>query len=117
MGYFPRRWNRPDCNRNVARARLRDNAHSVQSLSRQRFRHTCGRRVPVAVPAGAVAIAGRQTGVYPRQSPGGWHLLGRTPLTIADPEAGHFPVRPGDRLRFDPIDAEEFRRRRGEPLA
>lgn len=60
------------------------------------------------VPAGSVAIAGRQTGVYPRESPGGWHLLGRTPLVIADPARDHFPIRAGDRLRFRPIDASDF---------
>ena len=70
----------------------------------------------VRVPAGSVAIAGRQTGVYPNASPGGWRLLGRTPLRIVDPGRGHFPIRAGDRLRFDPIDAEEFEKRRGAPL-
>ena len=69
------------------------------------------------VPAGSVAIAGRQTGVYPRESPGGWHLLGRTPLRIADPDRGYFPIRAGDRLRFAPIDPGEFHHRRGEWLA
>ncbi|HEV3162497.1 MAG TPA: allophanate hydrolase subunit 1, partial [Isosphaeraceae bacterium] len=54
----------------------------------------------VRVPAGSVAIAGRQTGVYPNESPGGWHLLGRTPLKIVEMDTGHFPIRAGDRLRF-----------------
>jgi KipI family sensor histidine kinase inhibitor len=66
------------------------------------------------VPAGSVAIAGRQTGIYPVESPGGWHLLGRTPLQIADPDRGVFPIRAGDRLRFDPINANEFEARRDE---
>ena len=69
-----------------------------------------------SVPAGSVAIAGRQTGIYPRESPGGWHLLGRTPLCIADPDAGHFPIRAGDRIRFVPISPAEFEARRHEPL-
>jgi KipI family sensor histidine kinase inhibitor len=68
------------------------------------------------VPAGSVAIAGRQTGVYPQDSPGGWHLLGRTPLRIVDVERGRFPIRAGDRLRFVPIDEAEFQARRGELL-
>lgn len=68
------------------------------------------------VPAGSVAIAGRQTGIYPRESPGGWHLLGRTPLRIVDVERGRFPIRAGDRLRFVPIGPDEFAARRGEPL-
>jgi KipI family sensor histidine kinase inhibitor len=68
------------------------------------------------VPAGSVGMAGRQTGVYPQDSPGGFHLLGRTPLEIVDLEKGHFPIRAGDRIRFEPIGAAEFARRRGELL-
>jgi KipI family sensor histidine kinase inhibitor len=68
------------------------------------------------VPAGSVAIAGRQTGVYPTASPGGWHLLGQTPLRIVDLEHGHFPIRAGDRLRFIPIAEPEYLRRQGELL-
>ncbi len=68
------------------------------------------------VPAGAVAIVGRQTGIYPQESPGGWHLIGRTPLRIVDVERGHFPIRAGDRLEFVPIDAAEYQARRGEWL-
>jgi KipI family sensor histidine kinase inhibitor len=70
----------------------------------------------VRVPAGSVGITGRQTGVYPQESPGGWHLLGRTPLRIVDVQRGRFPIRAGDRLRFVPIDEAEFRARRGELL-
>lgn len=62
------------------------------------------------VPAGSVAIAGRQTGIYPGESPGGWHLLGRTPCRVVDLAAGFFPIEPGDRLRFEPIEAAEFDR-------
>ncbi len=68
------------------------------------------------VPTGSVAIAGRQTGIYPRESPGGWHLLGRTPLRIADAERGLFPIRAGDRIQFQPIDHKEFEARRDEQL-
>lgn len=68
------------------------------------------------VPAGSVAIVGTQTAVYPASSPGGWHLIGRTPLSIVDLPAGRFPIRAGDRLRFTPIDAGEYARRLGEPL-
>lgn len=56
----------------------------------------------VRVPAGSVAIAGRQTGIYPRESPGGWRLLGRTDLVAFDWETGRPLARPGDRLRFVP---------------
>jgi KipI family sensor histidine kinase inhibitor len=66
------------------------------------------------VPAGSVAIAGRQTGIYPAESPGGWHLLGRTPLCIADPEAGYFPIQAGDRIQFQPISTGEFEIRHHE---
>lgn len=75
------------------------------------------RREPrLRVPSGSVAIAGRQTGIYPGESPGGWHLLGRTPLCIVDPDVGYFPIRAGDRLRFRPIVAEEFEARLHERL-
>ncbi|MGP0069904.1 MAG: 5-oxoprolinase subunit B family protein [Isosphaeraceae bacterium] len=68
------------------------------------------------VPAGSVAIAGRQTGIYPGESPGGWHLLGRTPLCIADPDEGYFPIQAGDRIQFRPISPAEFEARRHERL-
>jgi KipI family sensor histidine kinase inhibitor len=68
------------------------------------------------VPAGSVAIAGRQTGIYPAESPGGWHLLGRTPACIVDLDEGYFPIRAGDRIRFRPIGAEEFEARRHERI-
>lgn len=66
------------------------------------------------VPAGSVAIAGQQTAVYPSDSPGGWHVIGRTPLRIVDVEQGHFPIRTGDRIRFVPVGSQEFEARRGE---
>ncbi len=65
------------------------------------------------VAAGSVAIAGKQTAIYPSESPGGWHLIGRTPLRIVDVPSGIFPIRVGDRLRFEPIDRESFESRRG----
>ncbi len=65
---------------------------------------------------GSVAIAGRQTGVYPVASPGGWHLIGRTPLQIVDLQDEHFPIRAGDRLRFIPMDRAEYSARLGERL-
>jgi len=68
------------------------------------------------VPAGSVAIVGRQTAIYPRRSPGGWHLIGTTPLCIVDVEAGYFPIQPGDRIHFQPIPAAEFEARLNERL-
>jgi inhibitor of KinA len=55
------------------------------------------------VPAGSIGIAGRQTGIYAVESPGGWNLIGRTALRLFDPAADP-PARfkPGDRLRFIP---------------
>ncbi len=64
------------------------------------------------VPGGSVAIAGRQTGIYPGESPGGWHLLGRTPCRVVDVEAGVFPIEAGDLLRFEPITREAFEEQR-----
>ena len=68
------------------------------------------------VPSGSVAVVGRQTAVYPGESPGGWHLIGRTPLRVVDVERGHFPIGAGDRLRFVAIGRAEFDARRGELL-
>jgi inhibitor of KinA len=61
------------------------------------------------VPAGSVAIAAGQTGIYPIETPGGWHLLGRTPIRPFDPDRAD-PVlfRPGDRVRFRVIDRGTF---------
>lgn len=57
------------------------------------------------VPAGSVGVAGRQTGVYPRESPGGWQLIGRTSLSLFDPNRTPVSVfSPGDRVRFVPVD-------------
>lgn len=61
------------------------------------------------VPAGSVGIGGAQTGIYPRESPGGWRLLGRTPLRLFDPaRASPSLLMPGDRVRFVAIDDATF---------
>ena len=63
------------------------------------------------VPQGSVAIAQRQTGIYPVQSPGGWHILGWTPIRLFD--ASQWPPTPlemGDRVRFFPIHKEDIHR-------
>lgn len=62
------------------------------------------------VPAGSVAITGRQVGIYPLERPGGWHILGRTPLEIVDVESAYFPIKAGDRIQFQRIDEAEFGR-------
>ena len=56
------------------------------------------------VPEGSVAIGGRQAGVYPLASPGGWRLIGRTPIRLFDPQAEPPPLlRMDDRVRFVPL--------------
>ena len=60
-----------------------------------------------SIPAGSVGIAETQTGVYPVASPGGWQLIGRTPLRLFDAESeSPAVIQPGDRVRFVPIDDE-----------
>jgi inhibitor of KinA len=62
------------------------------------------------VEAGSVGLTGRQTGIYTEARPGGWNIVGRTPLQLVDVAAGYFPLRTGDRVRFVPIDRAEFDR-------
>jgi KipI family sensor histidine kinase inhibitor len=62
-----------------------------------------------AVPPGSVGIAGNQTGVYPVATPGGWRLLGRTPISMFRPEQNGLSLLSiGDRVRFSPISPEQF---------
>jgi len=62
-----------------------------------------------ALPAGSVAIANRQTMIYPNVSPGGWHIIGATPLVLFDPDQDPPTLlSPGDTVRFRPIDTDEF---------
>ena len=67
----------------------------------------------VRVEPGMVGVTGRQTGVYPLPRPGGWPLIGQTPLTLVDVADGYFPLRVGDRVRFARIDEAAFGRRGG----
>ena len=61
------------------------------------------------VPAGSVAIAEQQAGVYPAATPGGWRILGRTALPLFDPERDPPALlRPGDRVRFSPVAADDL---------
>ncbi len=67
------------------------------------------------VPRGAVAIADRQTAVYPAVSPGGWNLIGNCPQRMFDPDAEpSMPVAVGDRVRFEPISRARFLELGGE---
>jgi inhibitor of KinA len=63
------------------------------------------------VPAGSVGIADSQTGIYPSATPGGWRIIGRTPITLYQPQSPQpFLFSPGDRVQFYPIDRDEFAR-------
>lgn len=67
-----------------------------------------------AVPAGSVGIAGAQTGIYPLASPGGWNIIGRTPLSLFNKDQEN-PVllQPGDRVRFYAITEDELNHYQG----
>lgn len=80
-------------------------------------RLSIGRRATprTIVPAGSIAIANRQSIVYPNDLPGGWQIIGATPVRMFDPD--HTPptrVAPGDRVRFVPIDTATFKRLKGQ---
>ena len=68
------------------------------------------------VEPGSVGLTGRQTGIYPLERPGGWNLLGRTPLQLVDVENGYFPIRAGDLVTFQRIDEAEFKELQGHRL-
>jgi len=62
------------------------------------------------VPAGSVGIAEKQTGIYPCEAPGGWRIIGRTPLKLFNPlKEPPTLLKPGDIVKFKPISEEEFR--------
>lgn len=61
------------------------------------------------IPAGSVGIAGAQTGIYPLDSPGGWRLIGKTPVRLYDPQRERpILLQAGDYVRFKPISREDF---------
>ena len=64
---------------------------------------------PIKLFAGAVGIAGKQTGIYPLESPGGWQIIGRTPVKVFNKENKN-PVlfQPGDEVKFYPVTEHEF---------
>jgi len=67
------------------------------------------------IPAGSVGIGGEQTGIYPMESPGGWQLIGRTPLKLFDVNGAEPPLyEAGDTIRFIPITSEEYHKIRLE---
>ncbi len=67
-------------------------------------------KVPrTVIPAGSVGIGGAQTGVYPMDSPGGWRLIGRTPVRPYDPATEQILYHAGDYIRFTPVDETTYR--------
>jgi inhibitor of KinA len=68
------------------------------------------------VEPGSVGLTGRQTGIYTEPKPGGWNLIGRTPLELVNVADGYFPLRTGDRVRFERIDETEFQKLLGTRL-
>lgn len=72
--------------------------------------HTPRRASPrMLVPAGSVAIGGEQTGIYSRDTPGGWNIIGRTPVQLFDPERDPpCLLRPGDAIRFVPMNRQQY---------
>jgi inhibitor of KinA len=68
------------------------------------------------VDAGSVGLTGRQTGIYTESRPGGWNIIGRTPLELVNVEDGYFPIRTGDRVKFEAIDEKTYRRLLGKRL-
>ena len=62
-----------------------------------------------AIPAGSVGIAGKQTGIYPLETPGGWQIIGRTPLKLFDVNRQQPSLlKAGDKIKFEPISLNEF---------
>jgi inhibitor of KinA len=68
------------------------------------------------VEQGSVGMTGRQTAVYPLPRPGGWSLIGKTPLTLVDVAELYFPIEAGDTVEFHPIGLDDFNALRGERL-
>jgi inhibitor of KinA len=66
--------------------------------------------------AGSVGLTGRQTGIYTEERPGGWNIIGRTPLELVNVADGYFPLRVGDRVKFERIDEKEYAKQKGERL-
>jgi inhibitor of KinA len=69
------------------------------------------------VEAGSVGLTGMQTGIYTEERPGGWNIVGRTPLQLVNVADGYFPLRTGEQVQFFHIELDEYQHRRGERLA
>jgi inhibitor of KinA len=63
----------------------------------------------IQVPAGSVGLAGKQTGIYPFATPGGWQIIGRTPVRLFDAKSPTPSLlKPGDKVRFESISKDQF---------
>lgn len=67
----------------------------------------------IQVEAGSIGLTGRQTGIYTEARPGGWNIIGQTPLELVNVEADYFPLQTGDRLQFTSIDEAEYQQLKG----
>ena len=78
-----------------------------------RNEHPCRHQLPrarVQVPQGAVGLAGNQTGIYPIEAPGGWQIIGRTPIPLFDPKNTEPTLlQPGVKVKFRPISLDEYK--------
>lgn len=70
----------------------------------------------LTVEPGSVGLTARQTGLYPLARPGGWNIIGRTPLELVNVGDDYFPLRVGDRMRFRRIDRSEYESLKGKRL-
>jgi inhibitor of KinA len=68
------------------------------------------------VPPGSIGIVGKQSAIYPHATPGGWTLIGRTPLDLVNVNDQYFPLQVGDQIRFERIDETMFRQLQGQRL-
>lgn len=68
------------------------------------------------VPAGSIGITGVQTGIYPEEKPGGWHLIGQTPNLLVDILTQYFAFDIGDKVQFSPISKSSFKKLVGTKL-
>ncbi len=70
----------------------------------------------IKVAAGSVGLTGRQTGIYTEERPGGWNIVGRTPLELVNVRDNYFPLETGDRVQFRRIDETGISKTGGERL-
>lgn len=76
--------------------------------------HTPRKNTPrLQIPAGSIAIGGEQTGYYPVESPGGWQIIGKTPIIMFDSNHPEIKLHAGDKMKFYAIDESEYKTLKG----